>query len=209
MGLLFILDRMTGQPVFGVERAIPKSETPGEESRPTQPFPLKPPPLARMNMTKDEITKRTPEAQAFCSEWFSRLRHRGPYTPFGPAPSLLFPGTMGGGNWGGVSFDPKLGYIFVNTSSLGGTGRMVKADEGAPMAWRNEGGYQRFIDQDGYPCQQQPWGHLTAINASGDIAWRVTLGSYDELEAQGIKNAGAANARSGFDIALGFLARAC
>lgn len=194
MGLLFILDRMTGQPVFGVaERPVPRSDTPGEESWPTQPFPLKPPPLARMSMTKDEITRRTPEANKFCSDWFSQLRQQGPYTPFGTTPSLSLPGTMGGGNWGGVSFDPKLGYIFVNTSSLGGAGHMVKANEGAPMAWRNDGGYQRFIDQDGYPCQQPPWGELSAINADGDIAWRVPLGSYDEVEAQGLKHAGAAN----------------
>ena len=194
MGLLFILDRLTGKPVFGVEeRPVPKSNTPGEESWPTQPFPIKPPPLARMSMTMDDVTTRTPEAEKFCREWFSRLHHEGPYTPIDTRPSLMFPGTMGGGNWGGVSFDPKLGYIFVNTSSLGGTGHMVKADPGAPMAWRNDGGYQRFIDEDGYPCQQPPWGELTAINSNGDIAWRVPLGSYDELEAQGIKNAGAAN----------------
>ncbi|MDR3702141.1 MAG: pyrroloquinoline quinone-dependent dehydrogenase [Candidatus Sulfopaludibacter sp.] len=194
MGILFILDRANGRPVFGVaERPVPPSDTPGEQAWPTQPFPLKPPPLARMSMTKDEVTTRTPAAQKFCDEWFSRLHHEGAYTPFGTAPSLVFPGTMGGGNWGGVSFDPKLGYIFVNTSSLGGAGRMVKANEGAPMAWRNEGGYQRFIDPDGYPCQQPPWGELTAVNAEGDIAWRVPLGSYDELEAQGVQHTGAAN----------------
>jgi glucose dehydrogenase len=195
MGLLFILDRLTGRPVFGVaERPMPKADTPGEASWPTQPFPLKPPPLARMSMTKDDITQRTPDAHRFCAEWFSRLRHEGPYTPFGTTPSLLFPGTMGGGNWGGVSFDPTLGYIFVNTSSLGGTGHMVPAKPGAPMPWRNEGGYTRFIDEDGFPCQQPPWGELTAVNAAtGDIAWRVALGSYDAIEAQGLKNAGAAN----------------
>src|SRR5207237_6288182 len=83
MGLLFILDRETGKPVFGVEeRPVPKSNTPGEESWPTQPFPLKPPPLARMSITRDEITKRTPAAERFCAEWLSRLRHEGPYTPF-------------------------------------------------------------------------------------------------------------------------------
>jgi quinoprotein glucose dehydrogenase len=194
MGLLFILDRTTGQPVFGaVERPIPRSDMPGEESWLTEPFPVKPPPLARMSMTKDEITTRTPEAQKFCADWFAKLRHEGPYTPFGATPSLLFPGTMGGGNWGGVSVDPKLGYIFVNTSSLGGTGRMVKSAAGAPMAWRNEGGYQRFIDEQGYPCQRPPWGELAAINAEGDVAWRVPLGSYDEMEAAGLKNAGAPN----------------
>jgi len=195
MGLLFILDRTTGKPVFGVEeRPVPKSDVPGEESWPTQPFPLKPPPLARMSMTPDDITTRTPEAHKFCSDWFARLRYQGPYTPFGLTPSLMMPGTMGGGNWGGVSFDPRLGYIFVNTSSLGGTGHMVAADAGAPMPYRNEGGYTRFLDQDQFPCQKPPWGELTAVNANtGDIVWRVPLGSYDEVEAQGLKNAGAAN----------------
>ncbi|MCU1233729.1 MAG: quinoprotein glucose dehydrogenase, partial [Candidatus Solibacter sp.] len=195
MGLLFILDRMTGQPVFGVEeRKVPKSDVPGEEAWPTQPFPLKPPPLARMSMTAAELTTRTPEAHKFCAEWFAKVRHEGPYTPFGMSPTLIFPGTMGGGNWGGVSFDPGLGYIFVNTSSLGGTGKMVAAPAGAPMPYRNEGGYTRFLDQDQFPCQQPPWGELTAVNANtGDVAWRVPLGSYDQVEAAGLKNAGAAN----------------
>ncbi len=194
MGILFLLDRTTGWPVFGVEeRPVPRSDTPGEQAWPTQPFPLKPPPLSRMSMTLDDVTTRTPAAQKFCAEWLSRLHHEGAYTPFGTAPTLVFPGTMGGGNWGGVSFDPKLGYIFVNTSSLGGAGRMVKSNAGAPMAWRNEGGYQRFLDPDGYPCQQPPWGELTAVNAEGNIAWRVPLGSYDELEAQGMHRTGAAN----------------
>lgn len=71
---------------------------------------------------------------------------------------------------------------------------MVAAAPGAPMAYRNEGGCTRFLDQDQFPCQQPPWGELTAVNAnSGDIAWRVPLGSYDQVEAMGLKNAGAAN----------------
>ncbi|HEY1494979.1 MAG TPA: pyrroloquinoline quinone-dependent dehydrogenase, partial [Candidatus Solibacter sp.] len=195
MGLLFILDRMTGKPVFGgEERAVPKSDVPGEESWPTQPFPLKPPPLARMSLTAAELTTRTPEAHKFCAEWFGRLRHDGAYTPFGMSPTLIMPGTMGGGNWGGVSYDPGLGYIFVNTSSLGGTGRMAAAPAGSPMPYRKEGGYTRFLDQEQFPCQQPPWGELSAVNANtGEIAWRVPLGSYDQVEAMGLKNAGASN----------------
>jgi quinoprotein glucose dehydrogenase len=110
------------------------------------------------------------------------------------SPTLIMPGTMGGGNWGGVSYDPGLGYIFVNTSSLGGTGRMAAAPAGSPMPYRNEGGYTRFLDQDQFPCQQPPWGELSAVNANtGEIAWRVPLGSYDQVEAMGLKNAGASN----------------
>ena len=65
---------------------------------------------------------------------------------------------------------------------------------GSALPYHNLGGYTRFIDQEGYPCQQPPWGELIAVNANtGDIAWRKPLGSYDELEAQGMKNAGASN----------------
>jgi len=177
MGLLFILDRMTGKPVFGVEeRPVAKSDVLGEESWPTQPFPVKPPPLSRMTMTRDDITDRTPDAAKFCGEWFDRLVNLGPYTPIGTKPGLRFPGTMGGGNWGGVSFDPGAGLIFVNTSSLGGTGQMVPARAGAPMPYRNEGAYVRFVDKDGFPCQRPPWGELSAVNANtGDVVWRVPL----------------------------------
>jgi glucose dehydrogenase len=195
MGLLFILDRLTGKPVFGVEeRPVPKSDVPGEESWATQPFPLKPLPLARMTMTRDDVTNRTSEAAKFCGEWFDKLVNLGPYTPVGTKPSLRFPGTMGGGNWGGVSFDPKAGLIFVNTSSLGGLGQMVPAREGAPLPYRNEGAYVRFVDQDGYPCQKPPWGELSAVNANtGDVAWRVPLGSYPALEGSAFENKGTIN----------------
>jgi glucose dehydrogenase len=195
MGLLFILDRVTGKPIFGVEeRAVPASDVPGEAAWPTQPFPLKPPPLARMTVKREEISKRTPEAERYCTEQFDQLVHLGPYQPFDMKPSLRFPGTMGGGNWGGVSFDPKLGYIFVNTSNLGGTGHMAAAAEGAAMPYRPIAGYTRWVDQEAYPCQQPPWGELTAVNANtGDIAWHVPLGSYDEMEARGVKNAGTPN----------------
>jgi cytochrome c5 len=101
---------------------------------------------------------------------------------------------MGGGNWGGVSFDPDLGYIFVNISSLGTVGQMVPSAPGSALPYHNLGGYTRFIDQEGYPCQQPPWGELIAVSANtGDIVWRKPLGSYDELEAQGMKNTGATN----------------
>jgi quinoprotein glucose dehydrogenase len=195
MGLLFILDRETGKPVYGVEeRPVPPSAVPGEEAWPTQPFPLKPPPLSRTSLTRDELTKRTPEAERYCREQFDKFVHGGLYTPFGLQPTLTFPGAMGGGNWGGVSFDPELLYIFVNTTEMGNIGRMIVAPRGSAMPYRNESAYARFLDNEQFPCQQPPWGELTAINTrTGDIAWKVPLGSFDELEAKGLKNWGTPN----------------
>ncbi len=195
MGLLFILDRDSGKPVYGVEeRPVPPSTVPGEEAWPTQPFPLKPAPLSRTSLGRDELTRRTPEAERYCREQFDKYVHGGLYTPFGLQPTLTFPGAMGGGNWGGVSFDPELHYIFVNTTNMGNIGRMVATKPGSAMPYRNESAYARFLDDEQYPCQQPPWGELTAISTrTGDIAWKVPLGSFEELEAKGLKNWGTPN----------------
>lgn len=195
MGLLFLLDRTTGKPIFGVEeRAVPSSDIAGEEAWPTQPFPIKPPPLSRITIRRDELSKRTPEAERYCADLFDKLKIGEVYTPYGSKTTLVFPGAMGGGNWGGVSFDPKLGYIFVNTTDMGGIGHLVPSAPGAAMPIRNESGYARFLDHERYPCQQPPWGHLTAVNANtGDVAWKVPLGNYEELTSQGAKSTGTPN----------------
>ena len=207
MGLLFILDRRTGQPIFGVEeRPVPASDVPGEQAWPTQPFPIKPPPLARTSMQRDEITKRTPAAERYCLEQYDRYQHGELYTPFGLKPTLVFPGAMGGGNWGGVSFDPKLAYIFVNTSNMGGIGHMIPAPAGSLAPYRNESAYARFLDQDQYPCQQPPWGELSAVNANtGDIAWRVSLGSFEELSSEPYRHGGSPNVGGSLATAGGVL----
>ena len=199
MGLLFILDRATGKPVFGAEeRPIPSSDVPGEKSAPTQPFPLKPPALARNSVSFDELSSITAGSKQFCAELLKKYPNKGPYTPFLLNGSTVFPSTMGGGNWGGVAFDPTLHLIFVNTNNLGSIGRMVKTPETAAssglelMPYRSEGGYARFVDQDHYPCNRPPWGELSAVNAdTGEIAWRVPLGEYQELRERGIPRTGA------------------
>jgi len=207
-GLLFVLDRLTGKPVWGVEeRPVPPSDVPGEAAWPTQPFPLKPPPLTRLSMTKEEVSNISPEAHAYCLEQFEKLTALGPYAPFSvKGPRLTFPSSMGGANWAGVSYDPKLGYIFANASNIGQTGQMVANPPGSPVPFRNQGAYTRFMDKDGYPCNQPPWGELSAVDThTGDVAWRIPLGSFDELEAKGLKNTGAINLGGSIATAGGVL----
>jgi quinoprotein glucose dehydrogenase len=207
-GLLFIFDRVSGKPLYNVEeRPIPKSDVPGESSWPTQPFPVKPPPLVRLTVTEAELNRTTPETAAACEALFKTLKHDGPFTAYNTSQgSLVFPDTGGGANWYGVSFDPKLGYIFANITNLAVVGRLVprRPDEmirytAGPtkpaMPYTNEGAYTpRGGFQDpitGRPCFQPPWGELFAINANtGDIAWRVPLGTDNAMEAKGIMNTG-------------------
>ena len=186
-GLAFILDRRTGKPVFGdEERPIPQSDVPGERSSATQPFPLKPEPLVKMSVTKSDITNMSPEAHAFCvAQWDKlQLHNDGFYTPVSTKGTTLFaPGTSGGGNWGGVSTDPRTGYFFANISNVPTTSRMVPDGAGG---YKLEGAYGRFLDAKGWPCIQPPWGELIAVNANtGDIAWRTPLGSANDYGALG------------------------
>ena len=106
----------------------PISKVPGEVSAPTQPFPTRPAPWSRLGMTRADITTVTPESNKFCTEWWDkeRMYNDGPYTPYGAdGVTVVFSGTIGGGNWGGAAFNPQLGYLFVNTSSLATIGHMV------------------------------------------------------------------------------------
>jgi quinoprotein glucose dehydrogenase len=195
MGLLFLLDGATGKPLFGAEeRPVPQSDLPGEELSPTQPFPVKPPPLGRTSISREELSRRTPEAARYCAEQFDKIKAGGLYTPYGSKTTVVFPGAMGGGNWGGVAFDPTLGYVFVNITNMGLIGHLTPNEPGAEALYRNETGYARFVDPQRYPCQQPPWGELAAVNASaGDIAWKVPLGNYDELASQGLTKTGTPN----------------
>ena len=223
-GYLYILDRVTGKPVFGVEeKPATPSSVPGERSSPTQPIPVKPPPIARNSYQPGDIVTAadTNEEHAkFCRELAERsggLYNVGPFTPYvyreagaRPYSTVLFPGSVGGANWGGTASDPKLGYVFVNTMDEASIGWIEKKAEGARVLYdRNSivGPTSRFQWSEGdprtgnvaragehaWPCQKPPWGRLLAVNANtGDIAWQVPLGVTDELpEAK--KNTGRLN----------------
>jgi quinoprotein glucose dehydrogenase len=204
VGLLFLLDRVTGKPIYGVEeRPVPQSEVPGEHTSKTQPFPVKPAPLSRMTMSGADIATVTPELEAACKALIEGVQLGGPYLPVTyNRLRVQFPGNHGGVNWGGTSFNPELGYLFVNTNELGqlsglkdhdaatgparGAGVGNRVDPNGPYEGLPGGG--RFsvpgTGPQQLPCQQPPWGQLTAVNVNtGEFAWRVPLGVTDGLPA--------------------------
>jgi quinoprotein glucose dehydrogenase len=204
-GLIFLLDRVTGEPIYGVEeRPVPQSEVPLERTAKTQPFPIKPAPVSRMTMSPEDVATVTPELEAACRKLMEGLQMGGPYLPVSyNRLRVQFPGNHGGANWGGTSFNPELGYLFVNTSELGQVSGLKDREPGATGAARAAGqgnrvhpdapyegiGGGRFSirmgdDPQQLPCQQPPWGQLTAVNVhTGEFAWQVPLGVTDSLPA--------------------------
>lgn len=117
MGLTFVLDRDTGQPIFPVEeRPVPPSKVPGEEAWPTQPFPSKPPPLVRLATYEADLTNITPESRASAIEQFRKFETGFLYTPASLRGTITTPGHQGGVEWGGGAFDPATGVLYVNAN---------------------------------------------------------------------------------------------
>jgi len=200
MGLVFVLDRETGEPVFPVEeRKVPPSPVPGEAASPTQPIPVKPPPLSRNTaLQREDITDVTPESRERCMAIFEQVvHHGGVYMPAGLELTLSFPGTLGGATWSGASFDPAIGFLFVNVNEIGRIGLLEPAGENFPLDYRRNspwGPYARFWDEDELPCQKPPWGTLNAVDLStGELVWQVPLGSILKLEEKGITGTGTPN----------------
>jgi quinoprotein glucose dehydrogenase len=218
MAQLFIFNRVTGEPVFGMEeRPVPQSTVPGEASSPTQPFPLKPAPLGRIDFdpAKDFGTL-TPEQTAYCKELWDKngMFTKGPYTPAGTEGTMLtFPSTIGGGNWNGIAYDASLGLVFTNVMNLGQIARMEPRPDrqtGKPSYARTTpfgGPVGRFWNPDTkIPCQVPPYGELVAVDVNrGEIAWKVPIGFIASLKAKGIPDTGALNLGGGIATAGGLI----
>ncbi|MBL9190427.1 MAG: DUF1080 domain-containing protein [Opitutaceae bacterium] len=117
MGLTFVLDRDTGEPVFPVvDLPVPASNMPGEAAAKTQPFPLRPAPLSRLSFSEADLTHVTPEAHAHALREFRKYRAGPFYTPPTLQGTLTTPGFFGGVEWHGGSFDPSLNVIYVNAN---------------------------------------------------------------------------------------------
>jgi quinoprotein glucose dehydrogenase len=120
MGFLFVFNRVTGEPLWPIEeRAVPKSDVPGEESWPTQPFPTKPPPFARQKFSADDINPFIPEEErASLRDKILSARNEGVYTPPSLRGTVEMPGHNGGANWGGAAADPSAGLLYVQSKEL-------------------------------------------------------------------------------------------
>jgi quinoprotein glucose dehydrogenase len=202
-GLLFIFNRITGEPIYGVEErpVVSDNPLPGDVYWPTQPFPLKPAPLARMTFSPADVATVTPEHEKYCRgllDLEGGVMAGGPYAQYGPRLRVIFPGWTGGGNWNGGAFFPDLGYYLIPSQDLGMLNKMVQSPTNPNMYVRRgpdnapPGLGTNFWDgQKGWPCQQPPWGELIAVNVNtGDVAWRTRLGSFEELDQKGVPSTG-------------------
>jgi len=197
-GLIFVLDRETGVPVFPVEeRPVPTDGVPGEVLSPTQPFPVRPAPVGATKYTADDAWGFTAFDRAACRQKLQSFGRAGLYEP----PSL--DGTLliaSANNWGGAAWDPERQLLVLPVSQAPIYIRLRRTAEvtqeelnqprmgpigpptpmaGTPYAFQ----FGPVLSPLFSPCTPPPWGELMAIDFTGDTrtSWRFTLGTLDKL----------------------------
>ena len=191
--LAFVFDRVTGEPVWPIEdRPVGESDVPGEQTWPTQPFPSRPPALSPNGVSLDDAFDLTPALKASAQAEMKKYRIGPLYTPPSVDGTVILPGIIGGANWGGASFDPESGFLYVKTSNLPNIIRITRPDrtEKNPRAsevdaeWTGDLRNMNATFADGLPLTKPPYAHLTAVDLNaGAIAWQVPFGDWAALRA--------------------------
>ena len=190
MGRMFLFDRLSGQPLFPIKEVpVLKSDVPGEQSFPTQPMAVLPPPLSPQQVRLEDAWGPNPAELAESQSLFSKNRLGAIYTPPSLQGTIQVPGIIGGCNWSGMAYDPQRHLIVTTTNHFpilsklysrtdktqhpmgfgDGSGQM----EGTPF----EASWTLLRTADGIPRIKPPWGTLVAVDpVTGQIAWQTPLG---------------------------------
>jgi quinoprotein glucose dehydrogenase len=200
-GIVFVFNRLTGAPLWEItERPVPPSLIPAEMAAPTQPQPIAPPPLVNAFLTPDQAWGLTPWARNNCAKRIAELHNLGLFTPISETLTLMYPGSLGGANWGGGAMIGDSGMLLVNVNNVPFSGKLIRATNeeqssasqdhpaaGSRMQVSMQGtGYTVDIgalqSPGGIPCNAPPWGKLVAVDlVRGTIEWEAPLGSVHEM----------------------------
>jgi quinoprotein glucose dehydrogenase len=200
-GLVFVLDRDTGKPVWPVEeRPVPQGGAEGEQLSPTQPFPTHVPDLMPQRFSFDDELDFPPIiGSPSCHAQLSAARNDGLYTPPSTQGTLEFPFSGGGVNWGGAAIDPVNQILYANTSNAVHLITLIPAEKakdleprpgvdlgrqrGAPFAMTRVVAMSKL----GLLCTKPPWGTLVAVDLkAGKILWRSSVGTTEDRAPLGL-----------------------
>jgi quinoprotein glucose dehydrogenase len=204
-GMLFVLDRETGRPIFPVdERAVPASDIPNEQVSRTQPFTSVTPPLSPHRFTVDDVWGVTEADRAACRAAIAPLRNEGIFTPPSARGTLVIPSNIGGAHWGGVAIDHAREIAVVPVNRIAAMVQLIPRD-GFDLQ-KARAGEQRLGDDFEYnmmrgtpyvmrrrlllapsklPCTPPPFGTLVAVNLkTGARQWEIPLGSFEAAVSQ-------------------------
>ncbi len=183
-GFVWVFNRDTGQSLWPItERPVPKSDMPGEEAWPTQPFPSQPPPFARQSFTARDLSPfiQDPKERAELLSEIRSARNQGLFTPPGLTNTIEMPGNNGGANFGGAAVDPATGTLYVVSKDLPA---MLKLQL-APQSSNQLGGSQLFAANCALCHGADRKGKPPAIPSLVDVGARLNTTQVAEIIQHG------------------------
>jgi len=189
-GYAYVLDRVTGQPVWPFEeRPAPESDVPGERASPTQPHPTKPPAYERQGYVEDDLIDFTPALRAEAIKVAKQYRLGPVFTPpsevkpDGTKGTWYNPGGTGGSLWQGGGFDPETGYFYIPSKTGPGIISVAHDPKSDMRFSRSRGSVSLAVE--GLPILKPPYSRITALDLNkGEFAWVVPLGTTPNRVAQ-------------------------
>jgi quinoprotein glucose dehydrogenase len=201
-GFVFVFNRLTGESLWEItEQPVPPSQIPGERTAPTQPKPIAPPQLLDPFLMPADAWGLTPWDRGNCKKQLAALHNLGLFTPTSEELTLMYPGSLGGPNWGGGALLGDAGILLVNVNNVAFTGRLIPTTEAGggegQKADHPAHGHRMQVTMGGtpytieigslqsplgIPCNPPPWGKLVAVDlVNGVILWETALGSVHEM----------------------------
>lgn len=201
-GFLYVFNRVTGAPLWPIEeRPVPRSDMPGEQTWPTQPFPTYPPPFARQTFTEKDLSpfiEDAAERERFLQD-IRGARNEGLFTPPSLRGTIQMPGNNGGSNFSGAAIDPGRGMMFVVSKDFPALLKLVPprtpetapADPPDPASIQYKSSFGFMITSSGLSAIAPPWTTMTAYDLNtGAITWQIPLGEVPELAQKGVTGTG-------------------
>ncbi len=193
-GFVFLFDRETGKPLYDIkDMPVPASDVDGELASMTQPIPTLPPPFAQQHFDESNVTNIGEANRKGVLERLATLRRGPAFNPPSLQGTVVVPGYHGGANWSGASFDPTTNWLYINATNLPNIIKLNATGSKTSSPFVHDG-YTQFVDHEGFPAIEPPWGELIAIDLNnGTFAWRSILGEYEELTRRGVAVTGTEN----------------
>ena len=180
-GLIFVLDRVTGEPVWPIEETpVGQSTVPGERSSKTQPIPTRPAPFEPGGISIDKLIDFTPELRQQAIDVINEMDWGPLYTPTTERGMFMTPGVHGGASFSGASFDPDTNILYVPSQTYPSAMKLNKKNERTNMNYTfgPVPPHQYFVFlPNGLPILKPPYSRFTAIDMNtGDHLWVAALG---------------------------------
>ena len=195
-GFVFVLDRITGRPVWPVlEQPVPASKIPGEKAALTQPFPTLPKAFEKQGIDTNDLIDFTPKLRALALDSLAKYDYGPLYTPPSKRGTVAVPGIFGGGSWAGAALDPAKGILYIPSSIKPAVLRLFLRDPNDPKSFAGYFDLGEFAGPVGLPLLKPPYGKITAIDLNtGQHVWMQPVGnlpaSHPYLKHLNLKNLG-------------------